>query len=154
MRLPVLLGVAAIGAAQAQAAPAVTVLHAQGVQVYVCSQADAAYAWRLKAPDAVLMDAAGHRVGHHFAGPTWQAEDGSAVVGDALVASPSPKAGAIPWLVLRARSHAGTGLFASTAYVVRSDTDGGAAPATGCDASHADAETRVDYTATYSFFPG
>ena len=44
------------------------------------------------------------------------------------------------------------GLLDKVAYVVRSGTAGGAAPATGCDAAHANAESRVPYSATYTFF--
>jgi hypothetical protein len=76
------------------------------------------------------------------------------VVGEPLVASPAPSAGAIAWLVLRAKSHEGSGLFAHVVYVARTETSGGVAPATGCDAAHLHAETRVPYSATYTFFPG
>ena len=40
------------------------------------------------APDASLLDAKGQVIGKHFAGPSWQANDGSIVVGEALNASP------------------------------------------------------------------
>lgn len=130
------------------------VLLGKGVQIYGCTRAEAGYAWTLKAPDAVLSDADGHSIGHHFAGPSWQAEDGSTVTGELLATSQAPQAGAIPWLVLRARTHAGDGLFAGVSYIVRSATQGGTAPATGCDPAHADAEARVGYSATYTFFPG
>ena len=129
-------------------------LSGTGVQIYGCAKADAGYAWRLKTPDAVLTDVAGRRIGHHFAGPSWQADDGSTVVGEALASNQPPRPGAIPWLVLRAKSHAGSGLFADVAFIVRSATEGGVAPASGCDAAHADAETRVGYSATYTFFHG
>ena len=151
-RWPVLLGSLLI-AAHAQAAAPVIVLLGKGVQVYACAQAEAGYAWRLKAPDAILIDPAGHQVGRHFAGPSWQAEDGSTVVGAAMATGQAPQAGAIPWLVLAAKSHAGEGMFAGVSTIVRSATQGGAAPATGCDADHAGAELRVDYSATYTFFP-
>lgn len=125
----------------------------KGVQIYTCKQAAATYAWTLKAPEATLSDAKGNVIGKHFAGPSWQASDGSTVVGEALNASPSPDAGAIPWLVLHAKSHAGNGTMSNIAYVVRTRTEGGAAPATGCDAGHANAEVRVPYSAVYIFFP-
>ncbi|WP_158747459.1 DUF3455 domain-containing protein [Acidisphaera sp. L21] len=134
------------------ASPAI-VLKGEGVQIYSCTTAGGGYAWRLKAPDANLTDAAGNVVGHHFAGPSWQATDGSTVVGDPVVTSASPQPKAIPWLVLAAKSHSGPGLFSSVAYVVRSATVGGVAPAAGCDQLHVDTETRVDYSATYTFFP-
>ena len=136
------------------AAPPVTVLLGTGVQIYECAQSDAGYAWRLKAPDAVLTDTAGRTVGHHFAGPSWQADDGSTVVGAVAATGGPPQPGTIPWLVLRARSHAGSGVMADVSFIVRSATSGGTAPATGCDAAHANAETRVGYSATYSFFHG
>ncbi len=156
MRWTVLLGLfAAIGTLPAQAAdPAVIVLLGRGAQVYDCAQTGTAFAWRLKAPDATLTDAAGQRIGHHFAGPSWQAEDGSTVTGEVLATSGATQADAIPWLVLKAKTHSGTGLFSAVAYIVRSATVGGDAPAGGCDSAHEGAETRVDYSATYTFFSG
>ena len=127
-------------------------LQGKGVQIYTCSDGQGGFAWRLKAPDAMLVDGEGREVGHHFAGPSWQGKDGSLVTGEVETAA-SGGAGAIPWLVLRAKTHAGTGLFASVEAIVRSRTEGGVAPATGCDAGHAGAETQVPYTASYSFFP-
>ena len=154
MRATALLGGLAVSAASALPAHAAAiVLTGTGAQIYTCAQAEGGYGWKLKAPDAVLTDAAGRRVGHHFAGPSWQSDDGSLVTGEVLVASPAPQAGAIPWLVLAAKSHTGQGSFAGVAYIVRSATQGGVAPAAGCDAAHAGSETRVDYSATYTFFP-
>ncbi|HKT27541.1 DUF3455 domain-containing protein [Dyella sp.] len=127
---------------------------AKGVQIYSCKDAGNSYAWTLKGPDATLSDAKGHAIGRHFAGPSWQAEDGSVVVGEMLSASPSPDAGAVAWLVLHAKSHSGKGDMASVQYIVRTRTEGGAAPATGCDAAHASAEVRVPYSAVYLFFRG
>ena len=156
MRRMALLGfLAAGGVLPAQAAgPAVIVLLGRGSQIYDCTQAATGFAWRLKAPDAILTDAAGRRAGHHFAGPSWQAEDGSTVTGEVLVASEATQADAIPWLVLKAATHNGNGLFSAVAYIVRSATVGGTAPASGCDPAHSGAETRVNYSATYTFFNG
>ena len=156
MRCMILLGfLAATSVLPAQAAsPAVIVLLGTGTQVYACTQGATGFAWQLKAPDAILTDAAGHRIGHHFAGPSWQAEDGSTVTGEVLVSSGATQAGAIPWLVLKAKTHGGEGLFSAVDYIVRSATVGGAAPAGGCDPAHSGAETRVDYSATYTFFSG
>ena len=146
---------ATTGAQPVQAAgPAAIVLLGKGTQIYGCAQAGTGFAWRLKAPDATLTDAAGRGIGHHFAGPSWQAEDGSTVTGEVLVASQPAQEDAIPWLVLKAKAHSGEGLFSGVAYVVRSATVGGAAPASGCDPAHVGAEIRVDYSATYTFFAG
>lgn len=136
----------------AQAAPAFQ-LTGKGVQIYVCQPTASGFGWTLKGPEAVLTDSGGKVVGRHFAGPSWQAKDGSTVVGEALVASPSPATGSAAWLVLHAKSHAGAGVFADVAYIARTMTDGGAAPSAGCDAAHATVEVREPYSATYSFFP-
>ncbi|HUB90828.1 MAG TPA: DUF3455 domain-containing protein [Dyella sp.] len=141
--------------AQGQAAkPHAIEAFAKGVQIYSCKGAGGSYAWALKAPDASLSDAKGHALGKHFAGPSWQAEDGSVVVGEPLNVSPSPDPGAVTWLVLRAKSHTGQGDMASVQYIVRTRTEGGVAPPTGCDAAHAGAEVRVPYSAVYLFFRG
>ncbi|WP_213949876.1 DUF3455 domain-containing protein [Luteibacter sp. dw_328] len=153
----VLASMGSIGTVSAQGAPAkpsAIEAFGKGVQIYTCKPAAATYAWTLKAPEATLSDAKGNVIGKHFAGPSWQANDGSTVVGEALNASPSPDAGAIPWIVLHAKSQTGNGVMSKVAYVVRTRTEGGVAPATGCDASHINAEVRVPYSAVYIFFPG
>jgi hypothetical protein len=152
-----LASIGGVGIASAQDVPAkppAIEAFGKGVQIYACKPAAAAYAWTLKAPEATLSDAKGNVIAKHFAGPSWQANDGSTVVGEALNASPSPDAGAIPWIVLHAKSHAGSGTMATVAYVVRTRTEGGVAPAAGCDANHVNAEVRVPYSAVYLFFPG
>ena len=138
----------------ATAKPSATEAVGKGVQIYTCKASNGGYAWSLKAPDARLEDAQGHVIGKHFAGPSWQASDGSTVVAAPLNVSPSPDAGAIAWLVLQAKSHSGSGAMADVQYVVRTRTEGGVAPATGCDASHAGAEVRIPYSAIYLFFRG
>lgn len=148
---------AVVGTVHAQGQPAMhpaIETFAKGVQIYTCKAASGSYAWTLKAPDAVLSDAKGHAIGKHFAGPSWQAVDGSVVVGEVLNASPAPDAGAVAWLVLHAKSHSGDGEMASVQYIVRTRTEGGAAPASGCDNAHAGAEVRVPYSAVYLFFRG
>ena len=131
---------------------AAVMLQGKGAQIYACTKAGDAYAWKLKAPDAALYDAAGNKVGKHFAGPTWQSNDGSQVVAEAVSASPSPEAHAVAWLVLHAKDHVGSGSMAAVDYIVRANTAGGVAPKDGCDEAHANAEIRVPYTAAYLFF--
>lgn len=152
--LPALAGIVPFAALAIPPASAGSALELQGrgVQIYTCTADGPAVAWRLKAPDAMLSDPQGRPAGHHFAGPTWQAVDGSTVVGEVLT-SGAGDAGAIPWLVLRAKSHTGDGVFSGVGYIIRSRTTGGTAPDAGCDKDHAGIETRVDYTAFYTFFP-
>lgn len=127
-------------------------LQGTGVHIYTCNPTAAGFAWVLKAPDAKLLDGLGREVGHHFAGPSWAGQDGSSVVGEVETAS-SGGPGSIPWLVLRAKSNAGQGMFSMVKSIVRTRTQGGPAPTTGCDAARAGAQTEVSYSATYIFFP-
>ena len=124
----------------------------RGTQNYAC-QANAAqtgFEWAFKAPEASLFDASNTKIASHFGGPTWEAPDGSRVVGEvkARVASPNT----IPWLLLSAKSTAGTGLFGKTAFIQRLSTTGGSAPSTGCDASTVGSEARMAYTSLYVFY--
>ena len=106
----------------------VIALRGTGAQVYTCEASPSGFAWRLKSPDATLMDGMGAEIGHHFAGPSWQASDGSTVVGEVVVSDPAPQPSSIPWLLLRAKSHSGSGAFASVGYIARIQTEGGLAP--------------------------
>jgi hypothetical protein len=91
-------------------------------------------------------------VGTHGAGPNWTSIDGSIVNGTKLQQADSPSSDAIPWLLLKASSTSGTGVFTDVSYVQRLNTAGGKAPSTGCDATTVGGETRVDYAADYYFF--
>jgi Protein of unknown function (DUF3455) len=125
---------------------------AQGVQIYKCEKADDGYHWVFSAPDAALFDAMGQQIGTHFAGPTWQMQDGSKVVGEVVAQAPAPEPHAIAWLLLRVKSHDGNGVLSGVELVRRIDTLGGTAPAAGCDADHASAEVRMRYMASYLFY--
>jgi hypothetical protein len=139
-------------------ADAMPVLRAkgQGVQIYACTKgsSDGAAIWKLKGPEAALYDDGGKPIGKHFAGPTWQANDGSTVVGEAIAHADAPGHTAIPWLLLKAKSHEGNGAFADVTYIQRLETTGGLAPTAACDPKRDSAERRVPYTATYVFFRG
>jgi hypothetical protein len=127
----------------------------RGVQIYHCQQQQGMPpAWVFAAPEATLY-AGSETVGAHSAGPVWRWKDGSAVVGHLLVSQSAPEHGSIPWLLLAASpavDSAPTGMLAHVTYVRRSDTHGGVAPATGCDARHIGAIARVPYAASYTFY--
>src|SRR5215468_2997869 len=82
---------------------------ASGFQIYRCAaSADASrFDWTLKAPQAELFDSAGRRIGSHYAGPTWEADDGSMVIASVRARVDAPDGGAIPWLLLAATSNTG-----------------------------------------------
>ena len=125
---------------------------AQGVQIYKCEKTADAYHWVLSAPEAALFDPTGQQIGTHFAGPTWQMQDGSKIVGEVVTQAPAPEPHAIAWLLLRAKSHEGNGVLSGVDLVRRIDTHGGAAPATGCDAGHDSSQIRMRYMANYLFY--
>jgi hypothetical protein len=129
---------------------------ATGVQIYECapSKADAAkFEWTFKAPEADLFDAKGQkRIGKHYAGPSWEADDGSKVVGEVKARDDGTDPKAIPWLLLSAKSTSGTGLLATVQSIQRLETSGGKAPAEGCDKDNAGKQARVAYKATYYFY--
>ena len=127
-------------------------VHAKGEQVYICQEGVTQFAWALKAPDAQLFDKDGKPFGKHFAGPSWQASDGSRVTGKALANVPSPDSDSISWLLVNVVSHDGNGVLSRATSIQRLNTKGGKAPASGCDASHVGQETRVPYSADYLFF--
>jgi hypothetical protein len=127
-------------------------VHAKGDQVYTCKADVEQYAWILKAPDAHLFDKNGKPFGRHFAGPSWEANDGSRVTGQAVANAPSPEANSIPWLLVKIVSHDGSGVLSLVTSIQRLNTKGGKAPSSGCDESHAGQELRVSYSADYLFY--
>jgi Protein of unknown function (DUF3455) len=127
---------------------------AAGVQIYQChaNKDDAArFDWLFKEPEADLFDKAGKKIGKHYAGPTWEANDGSKVTGELVARANSPDANAIAWLLLSAKSTSGSGAFSGVRYIQRLHTVGGNAPADGCNHASAGSEVRVSYTADYWF---
>ena len=142
-------------AAPAGATP-VLQLAAKGTQNYKCQAvASGGAEWKLVAPEAELTTGPGGALaGTHGAGPSWTLKDGSGAKGDAPNAkkAPSPEAGSVAWLLVPATSNGQPGALAGVTLVQRIETHGGAAPATGCDASSVGAETKIPYTATYVFY--
>lgn len=128
---------------------------ARGVQIYECralpNAAGGAH-WAFVAPEAELLDARGAVAGKHYAGPHWEALDGSKIVGAVKARADAPQATAIPWLLLSAKSVGGPGRYAQVTSVQRIHTVGGMAPARTCDASTLGAIERVPYTADYLLF--
>jgi len=125
--------------------------HATGVQIYLCNGAS----WGLVAPRANLYDDNGKLLTTHYAGPKWEARDGSIVAArrdSGVNVDPT----AIDWLRLKVTSATpgqdGDRLGA-TEYIQRINTTGGIAPAAAdCNADTAGTRTEVPYTADYVFF--
>ena len=127
-------------------------VHAKGDQIYICQEGATQFGWALKAPDAQLFDKDGKPFGKHYAGPTWEAADGSTVKGKAAANAPSPDADSIPWLLVSVIERGGKGVLSPVTSIQRINTKAGKPPATGCDSTHAGREQRVPYEADYVFY--
>jgi hypothetical protein len=124
--------------------------HALGVQVYQCNGT----AWTFVEPKAVLVTNR-LQIISHFAGPTWQHQDGSSTQGT-LVKLVTVDAKSIPWLLLSAKNQT-AGKFGNrltpTTFIQRINTRGGVEPAAStCTAANAGAKKEVPYTADYYFW--
>jgi len=130
----------------------------KGVQIYGCP-ASAGGAFTGPVPHAILLTGdrdEGDLVAIHFGGPTWQALDGSIVVGDGPNAKhfKAPDPDGVDWLLLKAvkQPNGGNGQFSQVTYIQRLFTDGGQPPKSGCDQAHNQAKVLVEYSAQYFFY--
>jgi hypothetical protein len=129
-------------------------LSATGTQVYQCRAKPGApgeYGWALEGPDAQLTDAHGKPAGKHYAGPHWEAPDGSRVVGTIKERAEAPQYRAIPWLLLATTSDGPDGAFSKVTSIQRIHTTGGMAPAS-CTKEDEGYRERVPYTADYVLY--
>ena len=127
---------------------------ATGVQIYECkAKVDKAnqFEWTLKAPEADLFDK-GKKIIKHYGGPTWEALDGSKVIGSVKAKADAPTTDTIPWLLLQAKSNEGNGSLSKVTYIQRVETTGGKAPTQGCNQASVGKLSRVNYTADYFFY--
>ncbi|MGY2291475.1 DUF3455 domain-containing protein [Pseudomonas sp. SDO528_S397] len=98
---------------------------AEGVQIYNCAKdSNGQLTWQFREPLATLM-VNGKTVGRHFAGPTWQLDDRSSVVGKVSAQVPGATPRDIALLRLDVVSHQGTGGLSRVVAVQRLHTEGG-----------------------------
>ena len=126
----------------------VATFQGEGAQIYQCKAGnDGKLTWVFREPIATLI-LDDKTVGRHYAGPTWEDVDGSAVIGNAIGNAPGVTANDIPWLKLEVVNHRGVGTLADVSTVQRLDTHGGVLQG-ACD--HAGDFASVPYSATYVF---
>jgi hypothetical protein len=126
----------------------VATVHAEGAQVYECkADTGGSLVWQFREPIATLL-LAGATIGRHYAGPSWEHRDGSAVVGKAVARAPGATAKDIPWLKLEVTERRGSGMLSGVTTVQRINTQGGTAEG-ACD--RAGAFLSVGYAADYVF---
>jgi hypothetical protein len=124
--------------------------HGVGVQIYTCNGS----VWSSAVPRADLFDDNGKLIIKHFAGPSWQAADGSKAVGT-VVDKVTPDLSAIPWVLLSAKTTPGADgdRLVDTSFIQRLDTVGGLQPpAADCNAATAGTVVESPYTAEYVFW--
>ena len=121
-----------------------------GVQIYTCNGS----VWSSAVPRADLFGDNGKLIIKHFAGPSWQAKDGSKAVGT-VVDKVTPDLSAIPWVLLSAKTTPGAdgNRLVDTTFIQRLHTVGGLQPpAADCNAATAGTVVEVPYTADYVFW--
>jgi hypothetical protein len=109
------------------------------------------FEWAFAGPVATLYAADQKAVGRYYAGPTWEANDGSKVTGKQVAVAPGG-AGNIPLQLVKAEPAMGRGAMQGVAYIQRLNTQGGVAPAAGCDATAKGKRQQVSYAADYVFY--
>ncbi len=110
-----------------------------------------AHEWAFVAPVATLYSGDKKAVGKYYAGPTWEANDGSKVTGKQLAVAPATP-GSIPLQLVKTDPAMGAGAMTGVSYIQRLNTKGGVAPAMACDAMSKGKRQQVAYEADYVFY--
>ncbi len=110
-----------------------------------------AHEWVFVGPVATLYGADKKTVGKYYAGPTWEAADGSKVTGKQVAVAPATP-GSIPLQLVKADPAMGAGAMTGVSYIQRLNTKGGVAPAMACDAMGKGKRQVVAYEADYVFY--
>lgn len=126
----------------------VALVHAEGAQIYECKRNDRdQLAWQFREPIATLM-INGQTVGHHFAGPSWEWNDGSTVTAKVAARAPGATSRDIPLLKLDVTGQRNAGRLSGVTTIQRLNTVGGALEG-ACSSPGAMAS--VPYAADYAF---
>jgi hypothetical protein len=125
-----------------------------GEITYECREKASAagqYEWAFVGPVATLYSADKRNVGKYYAGPTWEASDGSKVTGKQLATSPAAP-GNIPLQLVKTEPAMGSGAMTGVTYIQRLNTKGGVVPSAACDAASKGRRLQVVYEADYAFY--
>jgi hypothetical protein len=126
----------------------IVLINAQGAQIYEC-KADTAgrLVWQFREPVAALFED-GKTIGRHYAGPTWELDDGSRITGKVAGRAPGASPSDIPLLKLEVATRGTDGRLKDATTVQRLNTKGGVAEGP-CD--RAGALLSIPYSADYAF---
>jgi hypothetical protein len=126
----------------------VLTVHAEGAQLYQCEpDAGGRLVWTFREPIAALIRD-GKTIGRHYAGPTWELDDGGVVKGKLSATAPGASPSDIPLLKLDVSEQRGAGAFAGASLILRLNTHGGALKGACVGAGEFHAEP---YSADYVF---
>ena len=109
-------------------------------------------AWFFVGPDARITNRMGKDIGRYYGPPaTWDATDGSSVVGAQLAVTPNG-ADNIPLQLVKINASRGNGQFTGTTFVQRVNTKGGVAPQSPCTVASLGNTKFVPYQSDYIFW--
>jgi hypothetical protein len=128
------------------------VLSGSGVNIYECRAggANGEYVWAYVAPDATYYE--GSRSAARSTSPNLVESLGDRSSVSGVLRSAQPAGRNLPWTLMRARPLGDSGLFANVTSIQRVNTNGGLAPAGGCNGDTVGNESRVAYSADYYFY--
>lgn len=109
------------------------------------------FEWAFVGPMASLKNKAGEVVGKYYAGPTWEANDGSKVSGKQVAVAPGAP-GSIPLQLVKTEPASGAGAMQGISHIQRLQTQGGVAPAAACLMANLGERRQVAYQADYVFY--
>ena len=134
---------------------------ALGHITYECQEkkdAPGQFAWTFKIPHAHLYDSENTQIGRYYGAPkgaTWEANDGSKVIGKQLAVSPNTTtAGSIPLQLVQQNGYEGSGAMSKISYIQRLNTVGGVAPQSICNVQAKGKKDVVAYSADYVMWVG
>jgi hypothetical protein len=127
---------------------------AAGEITYECRENKAMagqFEWGFIGPVASLKNQAGDVVAKYYAGPTWEATDGSKVSGKQLGVATGGM-GNIALQLVKTGPAMGMGAMQGISHVQRLKTQGGVAPALACAMANKGERRQVAYQADYVFY--
>lgn len=105
----------------------IATIHAEGAQIYECkSHEGGLLTWQFREPIAALI-VDGETIGVHYAGPYWELNDGSKILGKVTGRAPGDTDKDIPLLRLESSPQSQKGLLAGINTIQRLNTKGGVA---------------------------
>lgn len=127
---------------------------ASGDVTYQClpaSDRPGQFAWVQMLANATLNTRSGRSVGRYYGGPTWEANDGSQVVGS-VVASVDSTTSGLPQQLIQTVASEGKASFSGISYIQLLNTQGGGSPSATCDYSARTQRQQVGFQADFVFY--